>query len=325
VNGSLKLGTAFGVPIFLHWSFLVLAAVLMISSPAMIVVLPILCGCVLLHELGHSVVAQRFGIRVMDITLLPIGGMARMAQMPENARIEGLVAIAGPAVNFGLALLGYVVLVLGHTFGFESVPSFAALFITVNLILGLFNLLPAFPMDGGRILRAFLARRGNWLAATESAVRVGRWVALAMLFGPFVIPALGGQNFSLPLIALFVWFAGGRELISVRLRHGVSPFKGVRFGVNVPGGFGREGGAGFGQPEGAGWPGGERMEQPLEARATSERDSSHIEVEPGEARRPAEWEDGEPGAGPQARKGFGEEEIKALERFHGRMRRGGKD
>lgn len=225
MNGSFKIGTAFGIPIRVHWMFLPFVLVL-IGSPFLIVTL---FGSVFLHELGHSLVARSFGIQVLDITFWPLGGMARMNRMPESPRVEGLVAIAGPAVNFvlvGITLPLMLLASVAHPQGALMQATWS--FLTINLLLGTFNLLPAFPMDGGRIVRAFLGRRHDWVTATEKAVRIGRFVALAMVLLPlvgFLADNAAAQSFCMmPVIAAFVWFAGGQELMSVRLRHGRSPF-----------------------------------------------------------------------------------------------------
>ena len=263
---SFPLGRLFGITIKVHGLFLVMLLVLMVVAPRYGMLLPILFGCVLLHELGHGLVAQRFGIRVLDITLWPLGGMARMSTIPESPRIEALIAIAGPAVNFALAALSVPLLFLPG-----PVALFAQFFLAVNLLMGLFNLVPAFPMDGGRLLRAYLGRGRDWVSATELAVRVGRVFAIAMLLAwPFM-----HFNVVLPLIALFIWFTGRQELYGVRLRHGYSPFgsfgdrskpfPGFRGfgprpepprpqpGPSFGGGFGPFGGAGAPQPSGGGF------------------------------------------------------------------------
>lgn len=229
--GSLRIGSVFGIHVRLHWLFIVL--VVWVVSTGQVLGSPlisaayvaVLFGVVFLHELGHSVVAQRFGIRVIDITLWPLGGMARMSEIPENTRIEGLVAIAGPAVNFALAAfalpLADLHVLRGFVVGEVVAPStlfagLAAAFVAMNLYLGLFNLLPAFPMDGGRILRAFLGWKNDWLKATERAVSVGRWIAGAMVLAGLFATFKGAGM--LPLVGVFVWFAGTRELWSVRMR-----------------------------------------------------------------------------------------------------------
>ncbi|MBK7641577.1 MAG: site-2 protease family protein [Planctomycetes bacterium] len=212
MNGSIKIGSILGITLRLHILLLVLFGVLIVGGQDPLIY-AILFGCVLLHELGHSLVALAFGIRVVDITLWPLGGMARMSRIPESTLIEGLIALAGPAVNFLLAGLGHLAGgVWGGPFAF------------VNLLMGLFNLLPAFPMDGGRLLRALLGSNGRWLLATERAVRIGRWFAVLLCvagvtgFGPWLAP-----NLALPLVGIFVWYSGSQELAAVRARHADRP------------------------------------------------------------------------------------------------------
>ena len=217
MNGSIRIGSVFGITLRLHVLLLVLFGVLIVGGESPLV-FGILFGCVLLHELGHSLVAMAFGIRVVDITLWPLGGMARMSHIPESTRIETLIAIAGPAVNFLLAGVGLLV-----SGSFRSPPGdFFQWFSVVNLTMGLFNLLPAFPMDGGRILRALLGWRGGWLKATERAVWIGRWFAISLgLFG-FALWRLGESSslaWTLALVGVFIWWAGNAELAGVRARH----------------------------------------------------------------------------------------------------------
>lgn len=173
-------------------------------------------GIVLLHELGHSLAAMRYGIEVRDITLLPIGGLARLARMPKQPIKEFVVAIAGPAVNMVLAVVFFVILWILTGGDFDSlfrlrfsdptpVSMFRFLFL-VNSSLLIFNLIPAFPLDGGRVFRALLAM---WLG-TPNATRIAVWVGqgLAMLLGLFGI--LSG-NWMTAFIALFIFTAGGAE------------------------------------------------------------------------------------------------------------------
>ncbi len=167
-------------------------------------------ACVLLHELGHALAARRYGIPTKDITLLPIGGVARLERMPEDPRQELVVAIAGPAVNVAIAAFLWVVLMLTASWqplGELSVTggSLIARVMFVNVSLFLFNLLPAFPMDGGRVLRAWLATRTEYARATRIAASVGQGVALVMGFvGLFSNPLL-------VFIALFVWIGAAQE------------------------------------------------------------------------------------------------------------------
>jgi Zn-dependent protease/CBS domain-containing protein len=189
-----------------------------------IIVVSLLFVIVTLHELGHSFAALEYGVPVKEIVLLPIGGVAQLGRIPENPIQEFVIAIAGPAVNFVLAvLMGGVAYLLqidligplrqladGPTLSFGSV--FAYLFV-YNIFLGVFNLIPAFPMDGGRVLRALLATRLNYVRATTIAVRVGR--AMAWLMGLYGF--LNG-GFLMILVAFFVYMGAGQEEEMVKSR-----------------------------------------------------------------------------------------------------------
>lgn len=181
---------------------------------------------VVLHELGHSVAAQHYGVEVKQIVLLPLGGVAQLARIPEKPVEELVIAIAGPAVNFGLAMIfGVLAWVLGLNLDPRRLPglllnlshmSALALFgytFASNLLLGVFNLLPAFPMDGGRILRALLATRMSFPRATVVAVAVGQALAWAMGLAGF----LRGDFFWI-LIAIFVYAGASQERQLVTLR-----------------------------------------------------------------------------------------------------------
>ena len=176
-----------------------------------------LFGCVVMHEFGHSLTARRYGIQTKSITLLPIGGMAALEKMPDDPRQEINVALAGPAVNFVIALLLYVYLSVQHT---EISPeeltvtsgSFLYRLMMVNIFIGAFNLLPAFPMDGGRVLRAVLALRMDHVNATRIAASVGQFLAVGMgflgfIFNPFLI-----------FIAVFIWFGASMESSAEQLK-----------------------------------------------------------------------------------------------------------
>lgn len=172
---------------------------------------------VVLHELGHATAARHYGIRTRDITLLPIGGVARLDRIPEEPRAELVIAIAGPAVNFALAaVLATVALGLGQPLvpadPTQSEMPLLARLVWINLSLGTFNLLPAFPMDGGRMLRAILAMRMDHARATRIAARLGGTLAMALGFvGLFTSPVL-------VLIALFVWLGAAAENSAEELR-----------------------------------------------------------------------------------------------------------
>jgi stage IV sporulation protein FB len=228
---SLKVGTVGGIDIKIHFTFIfiVLWAAAQGASDmggtrgaafATVSIL-LLFACVTLHELGHSLMARRLGVRVKDITLLPIGGVARLETMPEKPSHELLIATVGPLVNFAIALgLGLALLpLLGARslfnlryvarllLGPESFLSLVLYLLSANLVLGVFNLIPAFPMDGGRMLRAFLAIWTSYPRATRIAARIGQMMAvgLALLaFTPF-------GNISLALVALFVFTGASYE------------------------------------------------------------------------------------------------------------------
>ena len=230
---SWRLGSLAGISIYVHATFVLLLAWIAMAHVAAGHDLPLitqgllLVVCVftvvVLHELGHALVARRFGVTTRDITLYPIGGIARLERMPERPAQELLVALAGPAVNGVLALAIYLGLRLGKV-GAGGDPltigaSFLVQLMWINLSLGLFNLIPAFPMDGGRILRALLAFRMDRPRATAAAARVGR--GIAVLFG------IVGLVWSpmLAVIAVFVWMAAGQEATMVELKaslHGAS-------------------------------------------------------------------------------------------------------
>ena len=181
----------------------------------------LLFACVVLHELGHALTARRFGIETRDIILLPIGGVARLERMPEKPRQELLVAIAGPLVSVAIALGLFLALQaldlwvpierLAEDPEITHGPLFQQLAI-INVTLAVFNLIPAFPMDGGRILRALLATRLSFLRATKVAAGIGQLLAFGLGFlGLFSNPFL-------VLIALFVWIGAAQEASMVELR-----------------------------------------------------------------------------------------------------------
>src|SRR5436305_5563210 len=195
---SLKLGQSKGINIYMHWTFLILVGWIFMAylgegdgiGPALKGVGFILAvfGCVVLHELGHALTAQRYHIRTRDITLLPIGGVARLERMPREPLQELWVALAGPAVNVLIVAVLFVFLLawggLGRTSTiWQNGGGFLSQLMFVNLFLVAFNLVPAFPMDGGRVLRALLATRLEYARATEIAARIGQ--GLAILFGFF--------------------------------------------------------------------------------------------------------------------------------------------
>ena len=223
---SINVGKIRGINVRLHVTFLLLLAWIAIGNymaggvPAAIRALAFIIGIfgsVLLHELGHALAARRYGIRTPDITLLPIGGVARLERLPERPVEELVVALAGPLVNVVIAAVLYVVLVLSGRpdplsgFGIIGGQLMAQLLVT-NLWLALFNLVPAFPMDGGRVLRAILATWFGHARATQVAASVGQ--AFAFLF------VLAGFFFNpmLIFIGLFVYLGAAGEASTAQLR-----------------------------------------------------------------------------------------------------------
>ncbi len=228
---SWKLGEVAGIGVFVHATFLLLVAWVALahwvserSAAAALggaVFVVALFGCVVLHELGHALTARRYGVRTRDITLYPVGGVARLERIPEVPRQELLIALAGPAVN--VAIASALWLLLSAAGGAAPLPEldvakgpFLERLLLVNLFLAGFNLIPAFPMDGGRVLRALLATRLSYVRATELAAGVGQAIALLFAFvGLFTNPFL-------VFIALFVWLGASSEAAMAQMRSAFS-------------------------------------------------------------------------------------------------------
>lgn len=172
-----------------------------------------LFACVVTHEFGHALMARRYGIATPDITLLPIGGLARLERMPEAPAREIAVALAGPAVSLALWLVLALIAGTAARPGLPDGSGFVADLAAVNLMLALFNLAPAFPMDGGRVLRAALSARWGAARATAVAARAGQ--AIAALF---VVVGLSGGQVMLALIGVFIWVAAASEQGEARQR-----------------------------------------------------------------------------------------------------------
>jgi Zn-dependent protease/predicted transcriptional regulator len=243
---SWKLIRVAGIDVYVHGTFLLLIAFLaftnLLAGHGMTVMLRsfVLIGAVfasvVLHEFGHALMARRFGVRTKDITLLPIGGVARLEKMPDKPAHQLLVALAGPAVNVVIAVMLFGALVqLGWPVGIESFGylggSLVAQLMWLNVSIAVFNLLPGYPMDGGRVLRALLAMRMAPERATQTAARIGQGVAVifglvGLLVSPFLI-----------VIAVFVWLGAQVEhsvatvkvaLAGLSVRHGmITDFKSV--------------------------------------------------------------------------------------------------
>jgi Zn-dependent protease len=233
--GSIKIGRPFGINLFVHGTFWLLPAIVLLSGLSSglemalldVGVVLAIFGCVALHELGHALAAKAFGIRTRDIVLYPIGGVARLERMPKRPWQEIVVALAGPAVNVAIVALLLPLMMLDgyaiHAGGlFESAGEFfwnRVLFGNVGLFV--FNLIPAFPMDGGRVLRALAAMVTTRARATEFAANIG--AAFAVLFGLvgvgglLGVPGLVGLGGPMLLVIAFFLFTAGRaELAAVR-------------------------------------------------------------------------------------------------------------
>lgn len=234
---SWKLGSAFGIPLYVHPTFLLIVPWVLFQSRdhglfgglfAVSVVLTVFC-CVILHELGHALMARYFGICTRDITLYPIGGVARLDRISERPHEELCIALAGPAVNVLIAaLLTPVVLALAFARAefvdpeslsladgsLALLATFTLWVLISNVFLVVFNMIPAFPMDGGRVLRAVLSGWLGQLRATEIAGRVSLVIAAVLAF----LAVFYFHNPFLVLISLFVAFVGHQERMMVRYR-----------------------------------------------------------------------------------------------------------
>lgn len=223
MSWSFRLGRLWGIDVYVHATFLLLLGFILFVGysssgslaagiqDALFVLL--IFGIVVLHEYGHALTARRFGVKTRDITLLPIGGVARLERIPENPVQEFLIAIAGPAVNVAIAAVCFLLLRgrvsgVGETTLLDG-PLVVRLF-WVNVSLVVFNMLPAFPMDGGRVLRSLLAMNMNYVSATRVAATIGQAVALLMGFvGLFWLGPM------LVIIAFFIWIGAAQEAAGV--------------------------------------------------------------------------------------------------------------
>lgn len=252
---TLRVGHLMGIPIRIHWTLLFFLGLVLLSAAPLLLVEPMyalfhlsifvgLFLTVLLHECGHAVVAMRFGSSVVDIILTPIGGMARIRRMPEKSWQEVLVAIAGPAVNAVIVVIIAVAIgdltpilhVVGdamtaHATGeraadspLVNITSLRDVIIVlggINFVLGTFNLLPGFPMDGGRILRGVLSARMDFVKATHIAVNVGKVCAMIfVLYGLYTLVQFGsGGGLILMVIGFVLMLVGAAEWLSVQRRY----------------------------------------------------------------------------------------------------------
>ncbi len=229
---SINLGTYAGIPVKLHWTFWLIFLIVAyagwmegmdVPDIAVFMLLTVcLFFCVLLHEYGHALTAARYGIGTQDIILSPIGGIARMRKMPDDPVQEIVVALAGPAVNVLICItLGLLIWLIGWDFfpvmetpSFRGIEIFTVSIFWMNAILFVFNLIPAFPMDGGRVLRAVLALRWSKLRATQIAAYAGQVIAAV-----FILIGLWNYQFVLPFIGVFIIITGKSELNNARQKH----------------------------------------------------------------------------------------------------------
>lgn len=232
MKGAVKILTAFNIPVYVHWSFgMIIAYILYIANTegfsgtetiwALLTILG-LFTCVVLHEFGHALAARRYGVGTEDIALYPIGGIARLEHLPKKPIQEFVVAIAGPLVNFAIVLL-----ILPYIYFFSvdmnasiggsgfatSAQSFLPTMFALNLVLGIFNLIPAFPMDGGRILRALLAIPFDRVRATLVAARIGQAFGLLAIYLALTTDYTGPFT---ALIGVFIFMMAQQEYRHVK-------------------------------------------------------------------------------------------------------------
>lgn len=228
---SFKIADIAGIKVQVHLTFLIIVAWFALAYWQLegtligvlegVVFILALFFCVLLHELGHALTAGSFGIKTRSITLLPIGGVASIEKIPDDPRQEIIIALAGPAVSLGIALLMWVLLtVTGRLVSIEELGvgtgHFLQRLMIVNLLIAFFNLIPAFPMDGGRVFRALLSLRMEAAKATRIAASIGQLIAilfavLGLMYNPFLF-----------LIAVFIWFGATAEATSASIKHALS-------------------------------------------------------------------------------------------------------
>ena len=250
MRGSFRIAVLFGIPVHIHWTFLfIILWILAVGQGRpggnywmevgiMMLIVFGLFTCVVMHEFGHALTAKRFGVKTRDIILSPIGGVARLDRLPEKPIQEFLVAIAGPLVNVAIALVLsiYFFLIQGHSYdyllgmlsgnrsnfeiGAQAADYAFPYLIGLNIMLAGFNLLPAFPMDGGRILRALLSMRLGRIKATRISAYIGQFFAVALVaIGIFGLPGGNqtGNNIVFIFIGAFVFITATSEYRMVKM------------------------------------------------------------------------------------------------------------
>jgi Zn-dependent protease len=222
LKSSLRVATVKGIGIFTHWTFLVMLVGLfafylyqglsVVAAFTGVALITTVFGCVVLHELGHAFMARHYGIPTLDITMYPIGGVARLTRMPSKPKEEFMIAIAGPAVNVAIAGVLYVVneIIGANISMYEAMNTQAnvlGMLMWINLGLVVFNMMPAFPMDGGRVFRAALATQMDYRTATHIASLAGQAIAVV-----FAIYGIVSGMWTLPFVAIFVFIAARQEV-----------------------------------------------------------------------------------------------------------------
>jgi Zn-dependent protease/predicted transcriptional regulator len=232
LKNALKIGTFWGIPLKVHWTFGLLMLFVtytaftnnlkMWQSIGFMAIIVVLFICVILHEYGHALTARRMGVNTQDIILSPVGGVARLTNMPENPKQEFLIALAGPAVNLviggiialGLYLYDGVIMPTVTDFRFNEPIELLRYIVMINISLFCFNLIPAFPMDGGRVLRALLSVKMGHFRATKLATFIGRVLAIG-----FVIFGIFDQQLILAMIGIVIFMMAGQEYAQTKINH----------------------------------------------------------------------------------------------------------
>jgi len=227
MNSSPTIGKVFGIEVELHWTFILLLIFTLLISLYVFILMVLLFICVLLHELAHSITSIRNGIKVSKIILLPIGGMSVIDDVKINPRVEFNVAIAGPIMSLFLGgLFGIITTLLPPGILLQTMQ----IMFLMNILLGLFNLLPAFPMDGGRVFRSFLQRKRSYYDATMLTVKVSKYLMGIILIATFIFLVAGSSSLSYRefialwniIIVMFLYSGAQAEAESAEIKKNTS-------------------------------------------------------------------------------------------------------